>query len=518
AVLLVVLALVALGAGIMTGGSQSPSGPAAARADTEQAGTAHRSPVTAPGATQRPNIVFVLTDDLSSDLVAFMPHVQSMERSGLTFSNYFVSDSLCCPSRSSIFTGNFPHDTHVFNNVGKQGGFHVFHQRGEERHTFATALKRVGYRTALMGKYLNGYLGGPGSDPSVSATYVPPGWTTWDVAGDGYPEFGYTLNENGWLRRYGRAPTDYLTDVIADKGVRFIHDAAASGHPFFLELSTFAPHRPYVPAPRDRNAFPYLRAPRPPSFDRVPTDAPRWLAWRPPLNPAQVATIDKDYRLRAESVQSVDDMIASIEQALVAEGITRNTYVVFSSDNGLHLGQYRLTPGKLTAFDTDVHVPLVIVGPGVPADTTTARFAENIDLAPTFAALGGATLHADGHSLTGLVHGKHPLQWRNAALVEHRGPLRLRGGPDFPGPGSGNPPSYEAMRTARFLYVEYQDGEREYYDLRRDPLELHNLAARLSAGRLARLHQALASIEHCHTGRTCFKAMDVKRSSRPRRR
>src|SRR5437763_17218979 len=106
----------------------------------------------------RPNIVFVLTDDESMDLLRFMPHVLAMERHGLTFDDYFVSDSLCCPSRSSIFSGNFPHNTDVFSNTGRHGGFDIFHARGEERHTFAVALQRAGYRTALIGKYLNGYM------------------------------------------------------------------------------------------------------------------------------------------------------------------------------------------------------------------------------------------------------------------------------------------------------------------------------------------------------------------------
>ncbi|MGH2891284.1 MAG: sulfatase family protein [Solirubrobacteraceae bacterium] len=510
-VLLAVIAAVVLLSGIAAGGSRTGA----------PIGDGHQSPVGGSGqpvaqppvpplrGRRRPNIVFVLTDDLSSDLVAFMPHVQSMERSGLTFTNYFVSDSLCCPSRASIFTGNFPHDTHVFSNVGRNGGFHIFHRRGEEHHTFAVALRRAGYRTAMMGKYLNGYLEGPGSDPRVRPTYVPPGWSTWDVAGDGYPEFNYTMNENGHLHHYGHAAADYLTDVIARKGRRFIDRSAASGHPFFLELATFAPHRPYTPAPRDRQDFPYLQAPRPPSFNRVPTHAPIWLGWRPPLDSEQIAQIDQDYRLRADSVQSVDDMLGSIEQTLAADGLTRDTYVIFSSDNGLHMGQYRLAPGKLTAFDTDIHVPLVVVGPGVPTDARTPKVSENIDLAPTFAALGRTSLRADGHSLAGLLHGERAPRWPDAALVEHRGPLRVPGDPDFQGPGSGNPPSYEAMRTPRFLYVEYRDGEREYYDLKRDPYELHNIAGRLHRRRLAQLHRALVAIEHCHGGRACWAALHV---------
>jgi arylsulfatase A-like enzyme len=149
---------------------------------------------------RQPNIVFILTDDLSLDLVRFMPHVQAMDKSGLTFRNYFVSDSLCCPSRASILSGKFPHDTSVLANFGPHGGFPAFHDRGLERHTFAVALHRQGYVTAMMGKYLNGYMQPPGrlgdgTSADVPLTYVPPGWSEWDVAGWGYSEFDYTLNK-----------------------------------------------------------------------------------------------------------------------------------------------------------------------------------------------------------------------------------------------------------------------------------------------------------------------------------
>jgi N-acetylglucosamine-6-sulfatase len=155
---LVVLAVVSLVAGIATS-SQGSEAPRTAPRDQTVLPV-----LSAPGAPRdlfgrpaRPNIVFILTDDLSTNLLRFMPHVEAMQRDGLTFNNYFVSDSLCCPSRSSIFTGNFPHDTRVFNNVGRRGGFRQFYDRGEEEHTFAVALQNAGYRTAMMGKYLNGY-------------------------------------------------------------------------------------------------------------------------------------------------------------------------------------------------------------------------------------------------------------------------------------------------------------------------------------------------------------------------
>ena len=276
------------------------------------------SPPTAPAvSSHQPNVVFVLTDDLSMNLLRFMPHVLAMERHGLTFTNYFVSDSLCCPSRASIFTGNFPHDTHVFGNFGSTGGFQAFYRRGEEQHTFAIALRRAGYRTAMMGKYLNGYMQAAGhladgATTDVPATHVPPGWDEWDVAGWGYGEFNYTLNENGVLRRFARRPADYLTDVVARKGIAFIDAAAGHHQPFFLELATFAPHSPYVPAPVDRQEFTGLRAPRPPSFDVLPSHAPQWLAGHPLLTHRQLARINWAFRRRAQSVQAVDRMIGEI--------------------------------------------------------------------------------------------------------------------------------------------------------------------------------------------------------------
>ena len=469
--------------------------------------------VTRPSVNRRPNIVFVLTDDLSLNLLRFMPHVRAMEQQGMTFENYFVSDSLCCPSRASIFTGQFPHNTGVYGNFGPRGGFREFYRRGEEQHTFALALQRQGYLTAMMGKYLNGYMEegahqADGTPTNVPPTYVPPGWNRWDVAGFGYPEFDYTLNANGRLERYGHRRADYLTDVLAQKALDFIGAAATSQHPFFLELATFAPHSPFVPAPRNAHDFPGLRAPRPPSFDVLPNHAPRWLAAHPPLTARQRKRIDYEFRRRAQSVEAVDRMIGEIEHELRSRGLAQDTYVVFSSDNGLHTGEFRLMPGKLTAFDTDIHVPLILTGPGVPPGSRTPDVAENVDLAETFAAIAGGHMQGDGRSLLPLLHGRATRHWRTAALVEHKGGLLSVLDPDFQPSASGSPTSYEAIRTRGFIYVEYADGEREYYDLRRDPFELNNIAYQLSAARLRHLHHELARITSCR-GRRCWAAMQV---------
>ena len=491
---------------LTAGGARATQGVASAAVPPHDAAPTTPAHSYAPGTpTRHPNIVFVLTDDLSRDLVPFMPQVQALKTRGLSFDNYFVSDSLCCPSRASIFTGNFPHDTHVFGNTLPKGGVAKFFERGEQHVAFNVALHHAGYATAMMGKYLNGYLE-PGYDPTPPS-YIPPGWTEWDVAGWGYPEFNYPMNIDGTVHYFGHKPRDYLTNVLARRGVTFINREAQAHKPFFLELATFAPHYPYTPAPRDAHDFPGLVAPEPPNFDVLPTHPPNWLAGHPPLSAKKLNVINTAFRRRAQSVQSVDRMISRINHALHVNHLTRDTYVVFSSDNGLHTGEYRLTPGKLTAFDTDIRVPLVVAGPRVPVDRRTELFAQNIDLAKTFDMIADAKpVPDDGVSLLPVWHGKTPHNWQNAALVEHHGPTTNPRDPDFQNYDSANPTSYEAIRTKQFLYVEYRNGQREFYNLLTDPYELHNVADKLTATQSETLHAELTQLRHCHTSAACQAA------------
>ena len=437
------------------------------------------------------NIVFVLTDDLSMNLLPYMPHVQALAHDGTTFANYTVTDSLCCPSRSSIFTGKFPHDTGVFTNGGQDGGFGVFHQR-DEKSTFATDLQQAGYRTAMMGKYLNGY--------QPKDEFVPPGWTEWDVAGNGYPEYNYNLLENGQVKHYGQ---DYLTDVVSGKAQQFVTASVQAEKPFLIEVATFAPHAPYTPAEQDEAKFPGLTAPRTPAFDTLPTAAPAWLAERTALTDQEKKSIDTDFRKRVQAVQAVDRMIGTLRDTLTKAGVADHTLVVFSSDNGYHMGEHRLNPGKQTAYDTDVHVPLIVAGPGVRAGATVPQPAENIDLRPTFADFTGATMLdvVNGRSLRPLLAGTTPAGWRTAALVEHHGPDGDPSDPDYPAKNSGNPPTYAAIRTVDHTYVEYADGTKEYYDRTTDPDQLHNTVAQLTADRAAQLHRTLTTLTGCH--RSC---------------
>ena len=456
-------------------------------------------PKTLASSAQHPNIVFILTDDLSMNLVQFMPHVVEMEKNGATFAHYFVTDSLCCPSRSSIFTGCFPHNTGVFKNQGDDGGYLAYVGRGHENNNFATALWMAGYRTAMLGKYLNGY------EPARHAPAV--GWTMWSVAGNGYPEFNYALNENGKVARYAMKPSDYLTDVVAEQAAQFIKQS--KGQPFVIEVATFAPHAPYTPAPRDAAAFPGLKAPHTPAYDAAPdSSGPKWLARQPSLTATDKARIDEAFRKRAQSVLAVDAMIGALKKAVASIGQENNTYFVFSSDNGYHMGDYRLMPGKMTAFDTDINVPLIVTGPGVPAGLKLNDIVENVDLNPTFIELTGvaASSSVDGRSLASLLHGQTQTTWRTAALVEHHGPRHEPEDPDAPAVRSGNPPTYEAMRSATALYVEYADGDREYHDLASDPYELHNTYNMLPADRKSALHAALAEMQSCKGGESCWAA------------
>jgi N-acetylglucosamine-6-sulfatase len=482
-------------------------------------------------AAAKPNIVFILADDLSWNLVnrRFTPHIAALERRGETFDHYFVADSLCCPSRATMLTGDFPHDTGVYGNVGRLGGYRRFRQRRLGARTFAVALRERGYATSMLGKYLNGY--------GVRAA-VPPGWSDWHVSDrTGYREFDYVLNDNGRTDHYGGlgggcvpggpaadvaaaadAADDYGVDVLSRDATSFVSRAREG--PFALEVATFAPHKPYTPSPRNACDFPRLAAPRDPSFDAPNIDAPAWLRARPSLSGSERLAIDRAFRRRAQAMEAVDGLLARVEDALRAEHLLQRTYIVFSSDNGYHMGQHELLPGKRTAFDSDVRVPLIVAGPGVPGGRVVHAVVQNTDLYPTLVQLAGGTPSpaVDGHSLVPLLH-RGARRWPTLALIEHRGARRLSPlDPDFEsGMPSGNPPSYEALRisTRRLphfggrveaVWVEYRNGAREFYDIAADPFERRNLAARLSGAQRRELHGLLRRLVGCHDAAACWKA------------
>jgi arylsulfatase A-like enzyme len=499
---------------------------------------AHRAVAATPhGTRRRPNILFVLADDLDLAELSALPHVQSsVARRGTTFDQYLVSNSLCCPSRTTTLRGQYAHNTGVWSNGGDNGGFERAHANGVEADTVATRLHRAGYTTALVGKYLNGYPNGAAPDD------VPPGWDGWASAvyGNPYSEYGYVLNQNQRFHAYHHRRRDYGTDVYVRLTDRFIRHAARSHQPFFADLSVYAPHQPATPAPRDRGAFRHAHAPRTPSFDQADVSrSPRYVRDLPQFDLAEAHAIDALYRKRVRSLQALDRGVARLVHTLRATKQLENTYIVFASDNGFHLGQHRMPAGKQTPYEPDVHVPLLVRGPGVGAGAHVTRLAGNTDLAPTFEAMAGAhsPSFTDGRSLLPLLRGDGPTHWRSSFLLEHRAetgvtrPARVmpaRGStleppdPDEAGP-DGQPrhreirdamllnrgaeiPDYDGLRTAGYVFVEYATGERELYDLRHDPDEVHNLAG-TSPALERHLARRVAQLRRCG-GRGCRRVED----------
>ena len=467
-----------------------------------------------PTQTTRPNIILLLTDDLDALLgtTDSMPNLRAMVQArGVTFENYFTTISLCCPSRATYLRGQYVHNHRVYSNAAPDGGLEQFQATGDERSTVATWLKDAGYYTALLGKYLNGY---PTDDPA----YIPPGWTEWyspSTEGAGYQGFNYTMNENGQQVAYGGAPNDYMTDVLTRKSVGTIQRASQAGGPFFLYIAPFVPHSPATPAPRHATLFPDAQAPRGPAFNEADiTDKPRPLRFLPLLTAQDIDNIDTLYRQRLRSMQAVDDMIAALVATLRETGELDNTYLFFTSDNGYHMGQHRLKPTKYLAYEEDIHLPLMVAGPGVPAGVTRAHLVGNTDFAPTFAELAGVQTPAfvDGRSFASLLTANPPAveTWRKAFLVEQY-PLTSSlpiGGTAPPDPGDDLVTFYTALRTTRFKYVEYQNGDIEVYDLQTDPHELRSLHDSVPRALINELALWLAELRGCAAD-TCRQVEDA---------
>jgi len=475
----------------------------------------------APAATSsRPNIVLILTDDLDSASMAFLPRIRSLlADQGTTFSNFIISDSLCCPSRSSILRGQYDHNHHVLSNGAPDGGFQKFQSVHDGDSTLATWLQAAGYRTVLLGKYLNGYPG------SAGKSYVPPGWSDWysPVDGTPYAQYDYTLNENGrHTVENGHGERDYLDDVLTAKAVKFISRASGGNKPFFVYLAPYSPHRPYTPPRRHLGAFAGATAPRPPSFNEGDVaDKPLWYRTLPLLDAAEIAEIDDAWRKRLESMLGVEDMVASVVDALAAAGQLDNTYIFFTSDNGYHMGVHRLLPGKRTPYEEDIRVPMIVRGPGVPAGATLPHLVGNVDLAQTITELAGGTAadFVDGLSFARLLgpNPPPPSSFRDAYLLEHAAlgasgnaagdraepgdgtlePADPMEAPPRPDARERNIPPFTGLRLADSVYVEYNDGEKEMYDIRTDPSEIVNLASTADPALLATLSARLAALKIC---------------------
>jgi arylsulfatase A-like enzyme len=231
------------------------------------------------------------------------------------------------------------------------------------------------------------------------------------------------------------------------------------------------------------------------------------------------------YQKRLQSMLAVDEMIGRLVQTLRESGELDDTYIFFTSDNGYHMGTHRLSTGKWTAYEEDIRVPLIAVGPGVPEDRKLEHLVLNNDLAPTFAELGGAEApdFVDGRSLAALLgeDPPSPKEWRSAFLVEaatelggaEADPTVDDGSPELPLSGDPSPerrwgrPGLEALRTGGTLYVEYGTGERELYDLEEDPSQLDNRYETADQDLVQRAQRRLEALRGC-AGATCRAAED----------
>ena len=456
----------------------------------------------------RPNILLILLDDLDVELgsIEYMPILQELlVRQGLTFEDFYVSSSVCCPSRATILRGQYTHNHGVLSNNPPFGGFQKFYFQENESSTLATWLQAAGYETVLLGKYLNGY------PLREDRNYVPVGWTEWysPAKGKPYVGFNYTLNQNGVQVDYrdtGEGPSLYITDVLSEKAGDFIQRSAEGDAPFFIFLSLYAPHQPAAPATRHEGLYLDLAAPRTPSFNEQDiSDKPGVLRFNTPLTEEQIADLDALYRRRIQTLQAADEAIAHLIGTLEAAGELDNTYIIFTSDNGFHLGQHRLNAGKGSLYEEDIHVPFVIRGPGIPpGESLQGYLAGNVDLAPTIAELAGVIPpdYMDGRSLVGLFGNQPPApeDWRSAFFVEVYG---HEGGEE--GEVEQILPSLNrevGLRTLDYLYAEHAEGSVELYDMKNDPYQLQNIAGTADPALLDELSELLHSLQEC-SGSIC---------------
>jgi N-acetylglucosamine-6-sulfatase len=433
--------------------------------------------------TRRPNIVFIVADDLDVRTAAQMPRLPALiGQHGLSFGRAYVTQSQCAPSRASILTGQYPHNHQVLDNSGPDGGFGAF-RRGPESSTIATWLRASGYRTALVGKYLNGY------PTAARPDYIPPGWSEWrahltDLSPDRY--INYWLNENGTVNVFGTRDDEYETDVLTTRALDFIEHAVRDDAPFFLYLAPDAPHLPAIPAPRHATMLGGTQAPRVPSFNEADvSDKPAYVRNADLLGPAEVRKLDRTQTARLRTMLSVEDMLSDVLTVLAANRALDDTYVIFTSDNGLMLGEHRMVLTKNLAYEEAIRVPLVVMGPGISAATRDEEhFVLNVDLAPTLAELAG--VHppdtVDGRSLVPLLRGESVAQWRRDALSET---FSYTGG------------LTATLRTAEYAYTELESNERELYDMRADPFQLTSLHRRADPALLKTLSARLAQLTAC---------------------
>ena len=377
-------------------------------------GAAGPPPAKAQASAAKPNIVVLLTDDQESRSMRVMKRAAKLlKRKGVTMKRFYDNFPLCCPSRSTILTGQYAHNHNVLSNSPPDGGYGVFNELHGSNY-LPIWLQEAGYQTSYIGKYLNGY-----AEPDEYGTVpsdVPRGWDNWHVLAPSRAQyFNYTLNNNGSLRQYTDREEDYSTDVFTSKAKRFIRSNAKSETPFYLQLGYAAPHgggggdpgrscnRAAVPAPRHLSTLKgKFRNTLPPSFNEADTsDKPSQISFKAPLTEGQISDTLRKRRCAWESLLAVDESIDALTKEIERDGIKRNTYVFFLSDNGFLRGEHRIRDNKRYLYEESARVPFIARGPGIPHNESSDDVVVNADLTSTVLELSGASpgLVQDGQSL-----------------------------------------------------------------------------------------------------------------------
>lgn len=486
----------------------------------------HRSGSSGASSSRRPNIVLILTDDLDVAIGGLNPLNKTKKLigdAGMTFTNAFVASPLCCPSRASILTGKYPHNHHVINNTLDGNCSSKAWQKSEEPHTFPALLKAsAGYQTFFAGKYLNQY----GHSEAGGVEHVPLGWSYWVGLDKNSKYYNYTLSVNGKAQKHGADYSkDYLTDLLANMSLDFLQ-YKTSYQPFFMMVSTPAPHSPWTAAPQYQNSFKNTKAPRDPNFNVHGKDK-HWLIRqaKTPMSNSSIQFLDDAFRGRWQTLLSVDDLVEKIVKRLEVRGELNNTYIFFTSDNGYHTGQFSLPVDKRQLYEFDIRVPLMVRGPNIKPNQTSQMLVANVDLGPTILDIAGYNVNKtqmDGMSFLPVMEGKmNGTSWRTDILVEYEGEGRNKSDPTCPllGPGVSEcfpdcvcedsyNNTYACVRTiapsSNLQYCEFDDNEIfvEVYNVTADPYQLTNIAKTIDKEVLEKMNHRLMMLQSC-SGQSC---------------
>jgi N-acetylglucosamine-6-sulfatase len=429
----------------------------------------------------KPNVVLILADDLDKSVFERSTLDSPWTPKGTSFTNAVATTPLCCPSRASILRGQYAHNTGLWRNNNEQpnGGAAYFRDKRLDQRTLATILHANGYKTWFGGKYLNDYPPAGGSQG-----YVPPGWDSWQAYLG-----SVAANVNGRATYF--FPQHY-TDWLSDRAEAFIHDQRDSSQPFYMHIAPLDTHEPLSIPLRHRVAYPEQRAPRWPSFDEANlSDKPTWVRAKLPISKRRAAEFDQQQVKRMQSALTLEDLCKNVIETLERTDQLGETYLIFTSDNGYHMGLHRIKSAKGSPYVESHEIPFVVRGPGVPAGESVERLLANIDIAPTVLDLAGVEVPSwmDSRSLKPFLDGSAPESWRTSLLIEN-----------MAGAGKESPP-YFGVRHQEEVYVEYESGEEEYYDLRADPYQLENRPQ--DAPQV--MKEELSALKSC-TGDGCRKA------------